>query len=48
MRTDTKIIEELTRYRAEKDATVMRINGPNPKKNVPPVDSKSLARGINP
>lgn len=26
----------------------MMINGQNPKKNVPPIVSKSLARGINP
>ena len=38
----------LTKYRAEKDATVTRINGQNAKKNVPPSVSSSLARGINP
>ena len=27
---------------------VIRINGQNPKKNVPPVVNRSLARGINP
>ena len=40
--------KELTKYRAQKNATVMRIKGPNPKKNVPPIVSKSLARGIRP
>lgn len=39
---------KLTKYRAQKNATVMRIKGPNPKKNVPPIVSKSLARGIRP
>ena len=38
----------LTKYKAKKNETVTTINGQNPKKNVPPIVSKSLARGINP
>lgn len=39
---------KLTKYNAEKNVTVTRIRGQNPRENVPPSVSSSFARGIKP